>query len=85
MTEKKYSKVFWDWKTGPTLNDLKVALEPFGLHIVPNPAMDGSDSYGYFISDEVLTEREVDHLAEDVESETGTVCEDDLECEEVGA
>lgn len=45
----------------------------------------GSDSYGYFISDEVLTEREVDHLAEDVESETGTVCEDDLECEEVGA
>lgn len=80
MVKKKYSRVLWDWKKpGPTLNDLRVALEPFGLHIVRHPAYEGSTVYAYLISDGILTERELDYLSDDVESEDGTIGEDDLE------
>jgi hypothetical protein len=50
-----YSKLSWDWKGSPELEDLQDALAPFGVRVYEDPALDGTDSFGYVFSSEPLS------------------------------
>lgn len=51
-----YTKTSWDWKAGPSLADLRAALEPLGVFVYEDPSLEGSDSYGYIFSNSPLTD-----------------------------
>jgi hypothetical protein len=61
--EKKTTRISWDWKGGPSQEDLQIALKPFGVLVTENPGLDGSDSYGYIFSNRPLTPKEVREIA----------------------
>lgn len=60
-----YTKIGWDWKSCPKLDDLKEALEPLGVFVTEDPRTEGSDYFGFIFSDHVLTEEELKKLEED--------------------
>lgn len=53
----------WDWKSSPSFEELKRALEPLGVHVYVDPTTEGSDSYGYIFADGDLTAEEVEAVA----------------------
>ena len=55
----KFSYVTYDWKQGGCEEEYEVALKEFGLHMVEDPVMEGSDQYGYFITKKVPTKDEL--------------------------
>jgi len=54
-----------DWKRGPELSDLQSALKPFGIFVYEDPSSEGSDWFGYILSNQEMTRPECEKLAED--------------------
>jgi hypothetical protein len=52
---KSYTKISWDWKTGPSREDLEAALKPFGILVYQDPTLVGSDCFSYILTNEPLT------------------------------
>lgn len=50
----------WDWRGKPSLKDLQYMLEPFGIHVINHPALEGQDAYGFIFSNRPLTQEELD-------------------------
>lgn len=63
--QPKHTFISWDWKLGPSEEELTEALAPFGLFVYPDPQCEGSDSYGYILSERALTRDEITVLSED--------------------
>lgn len=57
----KSATVAWDWKASgeEIVEELKQALANFGLVVTEHPATEGSDTYGYIISNRTLTKAEL--------------------------
>jgi hypothetical protein len=60
-----HSSIHWDWKRGPSKENLEKALKPFGLHLYSDPLFEGSDGFGFIISNAPLTPEELEVLSED--------------------
>jgi hypothetical protein len=60
-----HSRISWDWKAGPDFDELNEALEPFGLRAYEDPSTEGSDSFGFIISNENLTRDQLRAIAEE--------------------
>jgi hypothetical protein len=60
----KPTKLSWDWKSGPHPDDLVAALKPFGLIVYQDPGLEGSDSFGFIISDRELPPDELEDISE---------------------
>lgn len=58
VKELKHSEIVLDWNEQIELDFLREALEPFDLTVIDHPACEGSDSYGFIISNRPLTEEE---------------------------
>lgn len=54
-----------DWKRGPEMEDLQRALKPFGIQVYEDPSSEGSDWFGYILSDKEMTRAECEQWAED--------------------
>jgi len=55
----------WDWRRrGPSQEELERALNPLGVLVYPNPNSEGSDYYGYILSNEPLSPEELQALAD---------------------
>jgi len=50
---KPSSILYWDWKSCPDEEELRQALEPFGVHV--RYAETGTDGYALVISDKPLS------------------------------
>lgn len=57
--------ISWDWKSGPSHDELKRALGPLGVRVYKNPSCEGSDGFGYIFADRDLTRQEVRALADE--------------------
>ena len=55
----KQEVVSWDWKEQPMENGLQDALERLGIHVYPAPSDEGSDQYGFVLSTEPLTKKQI--------------------------
>lgn len=55
--------ICWDWKSSPSLEDLRKALAPLGVTVTEHPACEGSDTFGYIFSNRPLTKEELDEAA----------------------
>lgn len=64
MSDLKCTTMTWDWKSCPHLDDLEEALKPFGLIVTEHPAFEGSDQFGFIISDRPLTDEELQEASE---------------------
>lgn len=53
-TSTRITRLFYDWKDAPTLDDLRDALEPLGVYVYEDPAFAGTDTYGFLFSREPL-------------------------------
>lgn len=60
-----HRRIGWDWKSGPSAKDLQAALKPFGLHVYADPNCEGSDSFGFIISDAKLSKKDLDKISEE--------------------
>lgn len=58
-----HGEIVLDWREQLGLEDLVAALEPFGLTVTEHPACEGSDSYGFIISNRPLTKAELKEAA----------------------
>ena len=58
------TKISWDWKSNPDIEELQQALEPFGISVYENPQSEGSDSFGYIFSETELDEEELEEKSE---------------------
>lgn len=56
----KTTTVSYDWKdTAGAGDEFRAALKKFGIYVYDMPSMDGSDTYGYILSDCKLTKAEI--------------------------
>lgn len=57
----KSASVAWDWKASgeEIAEELEKALAKFGLVLTEHPATEGSDTYGYIISNRKLNKEEL--------------------------
>lgn len=58
------SKISWDWKESPTLDELNKSLNKLGVFVYEDPSLDGSDSLGYIFSNKKLTDKELNEISE---------------------
>lgn len=58
----KFTEISWDWKSGPEIEELEAALEPFGIHVYEDPMCEGQDAYGYILSDKPLSKKELEDI-----------------------
>ncbi len=58
MKKSKTSVVFFDWKDNG-IEEWTNALKAFGLRVYKLPSCDGSDNYGFIISDRKLTKKQL--------------------------
>ena len=66
----KHSHVTYDWKQGGSEDEWEEALKDFGLILTQDPIMEGSDQYGFFITQKEPTEDQlrmmmVEHYGQD--------------------
>ncbi len=59
------TKIGWDWKACPDVEQLEKALGPFGIHVYDDPAYEGADAFGFIFSDKELDDDELMTLAEE--------------------
>lgn len=59
-TKRIVNLVCWDWKESPELVSM---LKPFGIHVYEDPSCEGSDTYGYILSNEPLTKEELKKIS----------------------
>lgn len=57
--EPQVKKIGWDWKSSPTKEQLENTLKPFGLYVYDDPTFEGTDWFGYIISNKKLTPAEL--------------------------
>jgi len=57
--EPRVQTIGWDWKGQPSLEELQSALKPFGLYVYDDPTSEGTDWFGYIISNKKLTTAEL--------------------------
>ncbi len=50
----------WDWKSSPSIIQLESALNPLGVHVYSNPHFEGSDAFGFVLSNRPLAPEEVE-------------------------
>lgn len=62
----KKSQVFlnWDWKESPDLDKL-AKLKDLGVFVYEDPALEGSDSFGFIFSNKELTKKEVKDISDE--------------------
>lgn len=65
MEKPTITKIGWDWKSNPSLEELSEALEPFGIFVYENPQCEGTDAFGYIFSDVELDDDELETAAEE--------------------
>lgn len=59
-TRKRYQFVSADWKDIDGLaDDFIAACRHFGLYVYADPAYEGTDAYGYIVSEKELTDKQV--------------------------
>jgi hypothetical protein len=58
------TKLIYDWKERPSVEDLRSALEPLGVHVYDDPSMEASDSYGFVFSNEPMTRQEIEAFSD---------------------
>ena len=58
MSKPKIRGIYFDWK-GSGIPEFKKAIKAFGLHLYTDPTMDGSDMYGFILSDQKLTKKQI--------------------------
>lgn len=62
----KYEEVSSDCRdTDGLVDSFTSALKSFGLHIIEDPRFDGSDMFGFLISNRKITLKELDEIVED--------------------
>jgi len=69
----------WDWKSRPELDELQDALKPFGLHVYEDPDSEGSDWFGYVISDKALDKAELEAVSKTQYEDEGLSDDDEPE------
>ena len=52
----------WSWRGRPYLDDLREALQPFGLFVYEHPGYENMDQFGYLVSDCELSEAELKEI-----------------------
>ena len=62
--KKAWTAINWDWKSGPTPEELERALKAFGIRVYEDPMSAGTDSYGFIFSNEELTDEDLAELEE---------------------
>jgi len=58
----EYKTISWDWKESPSEQDLKRIAEFFGGYVYSDPALEGSDCYGYIFSKTPLTPEQLKQI-----------------------
>jgi len=66
----KYSHVTYDWKQGGCEEYWEKALEEFDLVLTKDPFHEGSDQFGYFITQSKPTKEELREIMIDVYGES---------------
>ncbi len=61
----KTTAMQFDRSEVPDVEAMTSLLEPFGLHVYDYRGLEGSDCYGYIISDAELTEAELQRISEE--------------------
>jgi hypothetical protein len=56
-----------DWKRGPELSDLVGALKPFGVFVYEDPSSEGTDWFGYILSNQEMAQAEREKWADEDE------------------
>lgn len=56
---KKFTEISWDYKSEPTFEELESSLAPFGIYVYEDPLFEGTDTYGYILSNEPLSKGEL--------------------------
>ena len=59
------TKLSWDWKSSPSVEELRRALGPLGVNVYENPTFAGSDSYGFIFSKEPLSKAELRSIGDE--------------------
>lgn len=67
-----HTKLSWDWKDHPELEELETALRPFGVHVYEDPVCEGSDTFGFIFSSEALNRTRLAAIAKEDEEEDET-------------
>jgi hypothetical protein len=60
-----HSRIGWDWKSGPSAEDLQKALKPFGLRVYNDLNCEGSDCFAFIISDTALSKKALYKISEE--------------------
>ncbi len=63
------TRIGWDWKSSPDLEDLQDALNPLGICVYEDPASEGSAWYGFVFAKEELNDEELHELSDRLENE----------------
>lgn len=56
---KDYVRIGFDWKGGNPTDEIK-KLEKIGLFVCPTPSSEGSDYFGFFVSQKPMTDEEIE-------------------------
>lgn len=62
--EPTWTALYLDYKEPPTLDQLKAALGPFGIHVYEDPTQQFTDTFGYIFSNMALTDEKIKELCE---------------------
>lgn len=58
MKKAKINHVIYDWKEDSS-DEWTTVLKDFGLYVYGSPMCEGSDQYGYIVSNEPLTKAQI--------------------------
>lgn len=65
----KHEIVSWDWKEQPISDNgkgaLGRALSRLGIYVYPTPSDEGSDQFGFILSTEPLTKKQIKKIDKD--------------------
>ncbi len=64
-SKKTITTISWDWKDSPDKKDLQKALKPLGIFVYDNPNFESADAFGFILSKEKLTQKEIEEYAKE--------------------
>jgi hypothetical protein len=62
--KKQIVAISWDWKEQAELRHLEKVAKLLGGYVYEDPALEGSDSYGFIFSKEPLTKEELKKVSD---------------------